>query len=40
MEKIVRIKKSECDFDITKIKNIVNADVHDDLIEITFEIGE
>ena len=40
MDKKIKINKSDCDFDISKIKNIVNADVHDDFIEITFELGE
>ena len=40
MKKIKTIKKSECDFDIAKIKNIGRVDVTDKGIEITFELED
>lgn len=40
MEKKIKIKKSECDFDLTKVKVVNRVDVFDDYIEITFEILE
>lgn len=40
MEKKIKIKKSECDFDLKKVKDVNRVDVVDDGIEITFEILE
>ena len=36
----VKIKKSEVDFDITKITDIGRVDIFDDYIEIEFEVKE
>ncbi len=40
MEKTKTIKKSECDFDIAKIKDVKRVDVTDKGIEITFELED
>ena len=40
VKKKIKIKKSECDFDLAKVLDITRADVFDDYIEIEFEIGE
>ncbi len=40
MKKIKEIKKSELDFDITKIKEIDRLDVFENRIEITFLLEE
>ena len=40
MEKKIKIKKEDCDFDLEKVKGVNRVDVVDDGIEITFEISE
>ncbi len=40
MKKIKIIKTSECDFDITKIKDVERVDITDMGIEITFNLGD
>ena len=41
MKKIkVKIKKGDCDFDITKVTDIGRVDIFEDYIEIEFEVGK
>ena len=40
MEKIKKIKESECDFDISKIRDVKRIDVTTEGIEITFELED
>jgi len=40
MKKKIIIKKNEVDFDITKIKEIIRADIFDDRIEFEFELED
>ena len=38
--KKITIKKEECDFDISKVKDIERVDITEKGIEITFEVEE
>jgi len=40
MKEIIKIKKSEIDFDYTKITNVERVDLTTEGIEITFNIQE